>query len=95
MILTYKICYNLIDLKFDKFFIKCNNNSSYNLYRHSFNIKLLDCANTDSDNHFFTHCVPKTWNKLPENIISASNLMLFKRRLKKLDLSSIVALKFN
>ena len=28
MILTYKICYNLIDLKFDEFFIKCNNDSS-------------------------------------------------------------------
>ena len=78
MILTYRICYNLIDLKFDKFFIKCNNDSSYNLCRHSFNIKPLYCANTDFYNHFFTHCVPKTWNKLPENIIS--------RQFKKFDL---------
>ena len=95
MILTYKICYNLIDLKFDEFFIKCNNDSSYKLQRHSFNIKPFHCANTDSYNHFFTHRVPKTWNKLQENIIRAPNLMLFKRRLKKFDLGSIVALKFN
>ena len=50
----------------------------YNLRKHSFNIKPFHCANTDSYNHFFTHRVPKTWNKLPENIISAPNLMLFK-----------------
>ena len=78
MILTNKICYNLIDLQFDKFFIKCNNDSSYNLHRHSFNIKPFHCANSDSYNHFFTHRVSKTWNKLPENIFSAPNLMLFK-----------------
>ena len=69
MILTYKICYNLIDLKFDEFFIKCNNNSFYNLCRHSFNINPLHCANTNSYNHFFTPRVPKIWNKLPENIL--------------------------
>ena len=79
MILTYKISYHLIDLKFDKVFIKFNNNNSYNLRRHSFNTKPLYCANTDSYNHFFTYRVPKTWNKLPENIISAPNLMLFKQ----------------
>ena len=79
IILTYKICYKLIDLRFDEFFIKCNNNSSYNLRRHSFNIKPLHCANTNSYNHFFTHRVPKTWNKLRENIISAPNFMLFKQ----------------
>ena len=54
MIPTYKICYNLIDLKFDKFFIKCNNDSSYNLHRHSFNIKPFHCANADSYNNFFS-----------------------------------------
>ena len=56
----------------------CSNDSSCNLLRHSFNIKPFHCANTDSYNHFFTYRVSKTWNKLPENIISAPNLMLFK-----------------
>ena len=95
MILTYKICYNLIGLKFNDFLIKCSNDSSYNLHRHSFNIRPLHFANTNSYNKFFTHRVSKIWNKLPENIICAPNLNLFKRCLKKFDLGSIVALELN
>ena len=79
MILTYKICYNLIDLKSNDFFIKCSNDSSYNLHKHSFNIRPFHCASTNFYNNFFTCQVAKIWNKLPENIICATDLMLFKR----------------
>ena len=58
------------------------NDSSYNLHRHGFNIKPLHCASINSYNNFFTHRVSKVWNKLPENIIYALNLMPFKHCLK-------------
>ena len=45
--------------------------------------------------NFFTYQVLEIWNKLPENIICAPNLMLFKCHLKEFNLGSIVALEFN
>ena len=69
--------------------------SFYNLRRHSFDIRPLHCASTNSCNNFFTYRVLKIWNKLTENIICAPDLMLFRCHLKKFDLGSIVALEFH
>ena len=82
LFLTYKIIHGIVDINFSDFFSfgQCG----YDLRRHSFAIKPLTKPSTDHLLHFFSHRVPRVWNKLPESVVSAPTFTAFKKRLKLL-----------
>jgi len=87
-----KICYNLSNLQFDDYF--SFRHTFYNLRQHSFTVQSLFNAKHKQYRHFFFILIVNVWNHLPEEIISASSLSLFKLRLKKFDLHAIASLAF-
>ena len=54
-------------------------------------IKSTFCANTDQYGNFFIRII-KVWNNLPHDLVSAPNIIIFRKRLKNLNLSSIASL---
>ena len=92
IILMFKIYHNLADLHFNNYFEHCD--KMYNLRSHDFKIKSKFCANTDQCRNFFFICSIKVWNNLPHDLISAPNIVIFRKRLKNLNLSSIASLTF-
>ena len=86
LILTYKIIHNLIDLEVKDFFTF--QKSRYNLRRHS-QCLVLPKYNGNVRGNFFSHRIIRTWNALPNEIVSSATLDSFKSRLKKFDITSI------
>ena len=87
VILMLKIYYNLSDLQFDDYFIRSKRR--YNLCSHEFVIQSKFYAGCDQfRNFFFNHCV-RIWNNLPHDVVSATRLHVFKKRLKQFDLHSV------
>ena len=93
LFLTYKIIHGIVDINFSDFFLfgQCG----YDLRRHSFAIKPLTKPSTDHLLHFFSHRVPRVWNKLPESVVSAPTFTAFKKRLKAFDLSLITTMMYS
>ena len=102
LFLTYKIIHGIVDINFSEksdenkksdFFLfgQCG----YDLRRHSFAIKPLTKPSTDHLLHFFSHRVPRVWNKLPESVVSAPTFTAFKKRLKAFDLSLITTIMYS
>jgi hypothetical protein len=80
-IIMYKLVNNIHDLQFDNFF--SFNNSSYFLRSHPLQVTVkLDYTTSLWTNSFFVR-VPKMWNALPKNIVTADNLVAFKFLLKQ------------
>lgn len=92
LILMYKICHNLSDLNFHNFF--SYRKSAYNLRQHSWTIQSYSDPKHNQFQNFFTNRIPKIWNKLPEDIVSAPSLSSFKSRIKKFDLYSIASMVY-
>ena len=88
----FKIYHNLFDLPSDNYFEHCD--KMYNLRSHDFKIKSKFCANTDQYRDFFFISIIKVWNNLPHDLVSAPNIVAFRKRLKNLNLSSIASLTF-
>ena len=91
-ILMFKIYHNLSDLPFDNYFEHCD--KMYNLRSHDFKINSTFCANTDQYRNFFFIRIIKVWNNLLHDLVSAPNIVIFRKRLKNLNLSFIVSLTF-
>ena len=87
MILTYKICYRLIDVKFDDFFQSAE--TGYELHRHSFVLRCKHRPRCDKYHHFFSYRIISVWNLLTESSVSSFTLAAFKTRFKKFDLHDI------
>ena len=90
LIHMFKICHNLCDLNFYEFFKLCK--SRYNLHQHSITVESLFHPKHEQYRYFFFNCIVNTWNNLPESIISAETLPIFKQRLHKFDLYNIANL---
>ena len=88
LIYMFKIVHDLCFLNFSSYFTATTHN--YNLRRNSFQIKPIHSY----PNQVWTQCffsrTPKLWNKLPEHLISATDLPTFRRRLKSFDLNTIL-----
>ena len=80
LILTYKICYGLIDINFDNFFKYCS--SPYNLS--------VGKPKHKNVTNFFSHRVVSLWNRLPEYVVIAPSLSIFKNYLTKFDITTIL-----
>ena len=87
LILTYMICYYLIDGKFDEFF-QCIE-TGFKLHRHSFVLRCNHRPEYNMHRHFFSYQIISVWNLSPESIVSSSTLAAFKIRLRKFDLHDI------
>ena len=92
LILMFKICHNLCDLNFYEFFKL--HKSRYNLRQHSLTVESLFHPKHELYRYFFFNRIVKIWNNLPESIISAETLPIFKRRLHKFDLHNIANLTY-
>ena len=93
LFLTYKIIHGIVDINFSDFFSfgQCG----YDLCRHSFAIKPLTKPSTNHLLHFFSHRVPRVWNKLPESVVSALTFTAFKKCLKAFDLCLITIMMYS
>ena len=63
----------------EHFFYQC----SSNLRGHSLRLRKM-YSRIEIRKHFFTNCVVDHWNKLPEEVITASSLNPFKKKLRSL-----------
>lgn len=92
LILMFKICHNLSELKFNDYFKF--RKTGYNLRQHCFTVESLFHPKRDQYRHFFFNRIVNIWNYLPEIIVSAATLPVFKARLRKFDLHDIANLTF-
>ena len=92
LILMFKICHNLCDLNFYEFFKLPE--SRCNLRQHSLTVESLFHSKHEQYRYFFFNRIVNIWNNLPESIISAETLPIFKRRLLKFDLHNIANLTY-
>ncbi len=90
LIWTYKILNNLVKLDADDFFKMWYTKSR----THSKKLYPAKCQNwINCRKNFFSLRVVNIWNALPEEIVNADSLPIFKKRLEEYDLST--CLKFN
>ena len=61
---------------------------------HNFRIKSKLCTNTEQFSNFFFIRISNVWNKLPQDLVSAPNIVIFQNRLKNFNLYSIASLTF-
>ena len=92
IILMFKIYHKLSDLHFDNYFEHCDR--KYNFRFHNFKIKSKLYTNTEQFHNFFFICIINVWNKLPQDLVSAPNIVIFRNRLKNFNLYSIASLTF-
>ena len=75
LILTYKICYCLIDMDFNDFFV-CDK-ANYNLRRHTLVLICKHKPKHDSFRCFFCNQIISVWNLLPESVVSSTTSIAF------------------
>ena len=92
IILMFKIYHKLSDLQFDNYFEHCDR--KYNFRFHNFKIKSKLCTNTEQFCNFFFTRIINVWNKLPHDLVSAPNIVIFRNHLKNFNLYSIASLTF-
>ena len=93
LILMYKISHNLCDLNFSDYFVfqTCD----YNLRQHDFTVQsFFHNASRDQFHQFYFNRVVSSWNRLPDVVVSASNLSIFETKLKRYDLRTIASLVY-
>ena len=84
----YKIVNNLCSIPFDTYFSLTN--SPYNLRRNSlqirtkYNLKSKSLQWSEMWSKMFFNRIVKTWNDLPDNVVTAPSLSTFKVRLHKI-----------
>ena len=76
MILLYKIIHGLIEIDFNKYFSFNNANTRGHSFKLNMNSSRLNCHKY----HFFNRVV-KIWNSLPDDIVTASKLSVFKKNI--------------
>ena len=89
LILLYKILNKLIEVDFDTHFTISQINNTYNLRRNSLHIQKPSISRTEIRLNFFSQKIVESWNKLPDNIVTAPSLNILKFRLDKLDLKEL------
>ena len=93
IMLMFKIYHRLSDLHFDTYFEHCDR--KYNFRSHNFKIKSKVCTNIEQFRNFFFIRMINVWNKLPYDLVSAPNIVIFRNRLKNFNLYSIASLTFS
>jgi len=84
--LCFRLLHGLCDFDFNRFF---EIRGSSQTRGHSLKL-VVQPALRDCRKFFFANRVVKVWNALPENLVTATTLYIFKRNLKTIDLSKFV-----
>ena len=89
LILIYKIIYGLSDLQFSNYFVY--HSPPYNFRGHQLKIQPIKLfKSTQWQNTFFVRA-PRYWNSLPQDVVTCINLNLFKNKLDKVNLNSLLS----
>ena len=92
-ILMFKIYHNLSILHFDNYVEHCDR--KYNFRSLNFTVKSKFCVYTsDQFRNFLFIRVAKVWNNLPQDLVSAPNIVIFRKRLKNFSLCFISSRAF-
>ena len=91
LLMTYKIIHKLVDLPMDSFFEFYK--SPYNTRSHDMCLKSTK-VNTEFQRNFFSKRVIPVWNKLPRDLVASNSYLIFRTRLRRFDISSIIELEF-
>ena len=86
LLMVYKILHCLVKLNFDDFFEFYQ--SPYETRRHKLCLKSKRCDDL-GEKEWFGNRVVETWNKLPEEVVTAGTINSFRARLNNFDLSKI------
>ena len=78
MIQTFKIVKNLDDCSFEKFFVYASSTRGHNL-----KLELPRSSSTLIQNQFSRRVV-RTWNSLPQHVVNAKDVNMFKNRIDQL-----------
>ena len=84
--LYYKVINGLNDLNPSDFFVFAPN-LSLSTRGHSLKLVKRSC-NTNSLNNCFSNRVINCWNSLPNDVVNASSVMVFKYKLNRLNVSA-------
>ena len=90
LILMYKICYYLSDLRFDDYFVF--RDTGYNLRQHSLSVQTLQQCKHIKYQHFFFNRIVNIWNLLLNDVVIPPSLSSLKHRLKNFDLHAITSI---
>ena len=93
LILIFKILHNLLDLQFDNFFTISPTLKLYQLRRHTMHLHKPKSPGTLIRANFFSYRTINTWNQLPSDVVMSDSLVLFKLRLNRFNIASIVISK--
>ena len=83
LFLFYKILHNIIDIDFSSLF-EFSSLGGYGLRRHSMQVKRPANCKTLCRQNFFASRVVPVWNALPEDVVTAPTLSIFKNRVRTL-----------
>ena len=90
LVMCYKIYNNLVDLPFESFFTKPSR--SYSIRGHPCILRSNYLPRHAFRAHFFTERVIPIWNHLPHDVVTSSNITVFRTRLRSVDLSHFCTL---
>ena len=79
MIETFKILNNIYDSRVTNFLSKSNFSTTRG---HNFKL-FVQRANFNTRKWLFSICILDIWDRLPSNVVNASNVMCFEKRLDK------------
>lgn len=84
LIMCFTILNGYTDVDVDQFFTRSSvsqtRGNSCKLFKcHTFSVR---------ESHFFSNRVVEIWNTLPNDVVNAINVQCFKRKIKKINLSS-------
>ena len=81
--MCYKFIHGLVDVDLSEFSTFFPNST---LLGHSFKLD-VPIARTNVRRNFLTCRIVNVWNALPENVVSAPNIVTFKKRIAQINLS--------
>ena len=87
--LIYKILHNILDINNENFLKVSELHSTYQLRRHSYYLDRIKNPRTAQRRNFFNYRIINTWNKLPNFIVTSTNLNIFKFNINKFNLNKI------
>lgn len=90
LVMVFKILNKICDLDANDFFHLANRRSR----GHSCKLELPRCR-LELVRNTFKYRVIHPWNSLPENVVTSSNVYIFKNRLKNVDLSAFLKYRFD
>jgi hypothetical protein len=86
LIFCYKLLHGQIDVQTDDFVVLAN---SINLRGNRYKLA-KSIITTTRDANFYSNRIINIWNDLPDSIVMASTVSLFKRRLPNFDFSAYI-----